>query len=129
MQIVRGNRQSGKSSYLIRKAERNGALIIVANQRRKDCLEQMARDQGHYADVMTIDRFLDKRSLQLSRKVMIDDLASVLFMLFKGNEILEITTSEEVLFLDPNRRMMFYKLKKKISVLLKRARSKLTSKK
>lgn len=99
MNIVIGERCSGKTTRLIERSAKEGRYILVANKAMARCIADQAKEMG--LDIpfpVTLDEYLRGNKFQGSSirrdGLLIDDLDMVLDLLFRGIPIREVTLTD-----------------------------------
>ena len=97
--VIVGNRQSGKTTELIKMSAKNNIYILVANYPRAYYLFQQARDMGYEIPFpVTLHEYLYSNrfvgSIIRRDGLYIDDVEDVLTELFKPIEIKAITVTK-----------------------------------
>ena len=104
--IVVGDRQSGKTTRLIKESSRTGAYILVANYRRADALASLARELNvNIPFPVTLEEWIRSpmrfEGSEIGKKgLLIDDIDGVIAELFRPVTIKAMTiTTPRVKFL------------------------------
>ena len=99
MNIVIGERCSGKTTRLIERSAQEGEYILVANKAMARCIADQAKEMG--LDIpfpVTLDEYLRGNKFQGSSirrdGLLIDDLDMVLNRMFRGIPIREVTLTD-----------------------------------
>lgn len=99
MNIVIGERCSGKTTRLIERSAKEGRNILVANKAMARCIADQAKEMG--LDIpfpVTLDEYLRGNKFQGSSirldGLLIDDLDMVLNRMFRGIPIREVTLTD-----------------------------------
>ena len=99
MNIVIGERCSGKTTRLIERSAKEGIYILVANKEMARCIVDQAKEMGlEIPFPVTLDEYLRGNKFQGSSirrdGLLIDDLDMVLHQLFGGIPIHEVTLTD-----------------------------------
>lgn len=98
-QITIGERQSGKTTKLIKRSAAEGSYILVATKRQANIIFKQAIEMGIKIPFpVTIDEVLNYRNMRgtsiYQKGILIDESVSVLEYIFKGIPIYEITITD-----------------------------------
>ena len=99
MNVVIGERCSGKTTRLIERSAKEGIYILVANKEMARCVADQAKDMGlEIPYPVTVGEYLRGNKFQGSSirrdGLLIDDLDMVLDLLFRGIPIREVTLTD-----------------------------------
>ena len=99
MQITIGERQSGKTTKLIKRSAAEGSYILVATKRQANIIFKQASEIGIKIPFpITIDKVLNYRNMRgtsvYKKGILIDETSSVLEYIFNGIPIHEITITD-----------------------------------
>lgn len=99
MEILKGFRKCGKTSYCIKKAYKENAIIVTGNMHMKHCIEDQAKKMMMPVKVYSLYEIIEGRMFGRieNQKIIIDQLEHILYALFRGHKIDIITTDIEVL--------------------------------
>ena len=99
MNVVIGERCSGKTTRLIERSAKEGIYILVANKGMARCVADQAKEMGlEIPYPITVGEYLRGNKFQGSSirrdGLLIDDLDMVLDLLFRGIPIREVTLTD-----------------------------------
>ena len=99
MNVVIGERCSGKTTRLIERSAKEGIYILAPTKNMARCIADQAKEMG--LDIpfpVTLDEYLRGNKFQGSSirrdGLLIDDLDMVLHLLFRGIPICEVTLTD-----------------------------------
>lgn len=91
MKILKGYRRCGKTTYAIKEAFRQNAIIITGNERMKRIIIDQSKEMHMPVEVMTYDEYLKKMP---SKKIIIDQLEFILPKYILENALFATTDLE-----------------------------------
>ena len=92
MIIHAGSRHSGKTTKAILMAASTKSLLLTPNSIMADYIRSMARDMGFHVETVSIKHYLEYKEHYRGRKLVIDELDTVLREAFGGGVIMATTT-------------------------------------
>ena len=99
MQITIGERQSGKTTKLIKRSAAEGSYILAVNKHQASAIFKQASEMGVKIPFpVTIDEVLNYKNMEgrdmYQKGILIDESVSVLEYIFKGIPIHELTITD-----------------------------------
>lgn len=100
MQILKGYRGCGKTTYCIKKAYRENAIIVTGSSAMKQCITEQAIQMKMPVTVLSVYDVIAYKMNHgglVKKKIFIDQLEHVLYSLFNACDIECATTDADVL--------------------------------
>lgn len=92
MIIHAGSRYSGKTTKAIIMAASTKSLLLTPNSTMADYIRKTANDMGYHVETVSIQHYLEYKQHYRGRKLVIDELDTVLREAFGGDVIMATTT-------------------------------------
>lgn len=98
--VIKGARQTGKTTILINRAAETGEQIVVADAKRAAFVKLLAKQYGkEIKEPISVETFLQMRQYRKFRSVekidvLIDDVEAVLWRIFQPCEIKAVTLTD-----------------------------------
>jgi len=98
--VIKGARQTGKTTILIDRAAETGEQIVVADAKRAAFVKLLAKQYGkEIKEPISVETFLRMRQYRTFRSaekidVLIDDVEAVLWRIFQPCEIKAVTLTD-----------------------------------
>ena len=99
MEILRGERKSGKTTEIINIAWRTDATVLCFNRQFENAIKRQAEEMGYKKiKTKTLDAFMNHQNDGNDgiRNIVIDEVGVLLRYLCGGANILAVTTSDKV---------------------------------
>lgn len=109
MKTIIGDRQTGKTTELIKMAAENNKYILVPDRQRALFLSKMAQDMGlHIPFPITLSEVTRPMRGTYIKDIYVDEAITVLTDLIRRNTGFEISavtiSSDDIMFLDPEKK-------------------------